>query len=81
MGEHTASKVVNAFLRFFELCNAAIIVGIVGWALHHIRIGNGPNNERLIYVEALAAISIVISIVLLVPFKFVFKAWPLDIIL
>ncbi|KAM0708840.1 hypothetical protein Q7P35_005493 [Cladosporium inversicolor] len=81
MGEHTASKVVNVVVRFFQLCSDAIILGIVGWVLHRINIGNGPNNSRLIYVEVLAAMSLVVSIVLLIPFKFVFKAWPLDIIL
>lgn len=81
MGEHTASKAVNVVVRFFQLCSDAIILGIVGWALHRISVGNGPNNSRLIYVEVLAAMSLVVSILLLVPFKFVFKAWPLDIIL
>lgn len=81
MGEHTASKAVNVVVRFFQLCSDAIILGIVGWVLHRISISNGLNNSRLIYVEVLAAMSLVVSIVLLVPFKFVFKAWPLDIIL
>jgi hypothetical protein len=81
MGEHTGSRVANVVLRFFQLSCAAIILGIVGWALHRIDTGNGPDNSRLIYVEVLAAMSLALSIILLIPFKFVFKTWPLDIIL
>lgn len=81
MGEHTGSRVANAILRFFQLGSAAIVVGILSWALHRIDTGNGSSNGKLIYVEVVAAMSIVASIVLMIPLKFVFKVWPLDIIL
>lgn len=81
MGEHMGSRVANVIFRFFQLSSAAIVAGIVGWALHRIDTGNGSSNGKLIYVELVAAMSIVVSIVLIVPFEYVFKAWPLDIIL
>ncbi|KAM0716201.1 hypothetical protein Q7P37_007646 [Cladosporium fusiforme] len=81
MGEHTGSRVANIILRFLELGSAAIVTGIVGWVLHRIDIGNGPSDGRLIYTEVVAVLGLVVSIVLLIPFKFVFKAWPVDLIL
>lgn len=81
MGEHTGSKVANVILRFFELCSAAIVTGIIGWSLHRIDSGNGPTNGRLVYAEVVAVMSLVASIILLIPFGFVFKAWPLDLLL
>lgn len=81
MGEHTGSRVANVILRFFQLGSAAIVAGIIGWGLHRIDRGNGPSNGRLIYAEVVAALSLVASIVLLIPFKFVFSAWPVDLLL
>lgn len=79
--EHTGSRVANVILRFLELGSAAIVAGIIGWGLHRIDGGNGVSNGRLVYAEVVAALSVVASIVLLIPFKFVFKAWPVDILL
>lgn len=81
MGEHTGRRVVNVLLRFFELCSAVIVVGIIGWALHRIHDGNGSANGRLVYTEVVAALSIVASIVLMPPLRYVFKAWFVDLIL
>lgn len=79
--EHTGSRVANVILRFLELGSAAIVAGIIGWGLHRIDGGNGPSNGRLVYAEVVAALSMAASIILLIPFKFVFKAWPVDILL
>ena len=81
MNEHTGSRVANAILRFFQLCSAAIVAGIIGWGLHRIDSGNGPSNGRLVYTEVVAALTLAVSLVLLVPFKFVFKACPVDLLL
>lgn len=81
MGEHTGRRVVNVLLRFFQLCSAVIVVGIIGWALHRIHDGNGSANGRLVYTEVVAALSIVASIVLMPPLRYVFKAWFVDLIL
>jgi len=81
MNEHTGSRVANVVFRFFQLCSAAIVAGIIGWGLHRIDRGNGPSNGRLVYAEVVAALTLAISLVLLVPFKFVFKAWPVDLLL
>lgn len=81
MGEHTGSKIANVFLRFFQLVSAAVVVGIVGWELHRINQGNGSHNGRLIYAEVVAALSIVASLVLMPPLRYVFFGWPADLIL
>jgi hypothetical protein len=81
MYQHAGFRIANVVLRISEFCSAVIVVGIVSWALNRIHDGNGPYNERLVYAEVVAALSIVISLVLMPPMKYVFMAWPLDSIL
>lgn len=81
MGGNTGHRIANVVLRFLELCSAVIVVGIVGWAMHRIHNAGGHINGRLIYVEAIAAMSITLSLLLILPMDYVFKAWPLDLIL
>ena len=81
MDEHKGPRVANVILRLLQLASAAIVVGIVGWALHSIRIGDGPVSGRLIYAEVVGALTIVVALALLPPLKYVFMAWPLDFIL
>lgn len=81
MSEQRGPRIVNVILRFFQFASAAIIVGIVGWALHSIRAGNGSSNGRLIYVEIVGGLTIVLSLLLGPPLAYVFKAWPMDLLL
>jgi hypothetical protein len=77
MYQHTGFRVANVVLRISEFCSSIIVVGIIGWALASIHDGDGSYNERLVY----AALSIVLSLALMPPLKYVFMAWPLDFIL
>lgn len=81
MDDHFGLRIANVILRFFELCSAAIVVGIVGWAMHRVSDGNGHINNRLIYAQVVAALSTVASLVLMPPLQYVFMAWPVDLIL
>jgi hypothetical protein len=81
MSKDTGFHTANAVLRFFEFCSAAVVVGIIGWAMHRVDSANGPPNGRLIYAEVVAALTIIVSLVLLPPHEYVFKAWPLDLVL
>ena len=81
MYQHAGFRIANVVLRISELCSSAIIVGIIGWALHRIHDGDGIYSERLIYVAVVAALSIAISLALMPPMTYVFMAWPLDLIL
>jgi hypothetical protein len=81
MYQHTGFRIANVILRISELCSSIIVVGIIGWALDRIHDGDGPYNERLVYAEVVAALSIAISLALMPPLKYVFMAWPLDFVL
>jgi hypothetical protein len=81
MYQHTGFRVANVVLRISEFCSSIIVVGIIGWALASIHDGDGSYNERLVYAEVVAALSIVLSLALMPPLKYVFMAWPLDVIL
>jgi hypothetical protein len=81
MSKDTGFHTANAVLRFLEFCSAAVVVGIIGWAMHRVDSANGPPNGRLIYAEVVAALTIIVSLVLLPPHEYVFKAWPLDLVL
>ena len=71
------SRVVNIILRAAELAFAAIVAGITGWIL-------ARSNEdtkgfgRFIYTEVIAAITILVAFIWLIPFSSSFVNWPFD---
>src|SRR5882757_7478395 len=77
----SASKVASFCLRVGELICAAIVAGILGYYLHLIDQANASVNGRIIYAEVIAGISILFSLILMIPFKFSFWAFPLDFVL
>jgi hypothetical protein len=81
MTERIGFRIANVILRLLQLCSAVIVVGIIGWALRRVHIANGSTNGRLVYAEVVAALSIVVSLLLIPPMEYVYKAWPLDLIL
>jgi hypothetical protein len=81
MGKDTGFHAANVVLRSFELCSAAVVVGVIGWAMHRIDDANAPINGRLIYAEVVATLTIIVSLVLIPPREYIFKAWPLDLVL
>lgn len=74
----TGTKVVSVLLRFFELCSAAIIAGVVGHFIYLVNQGDGHINSKLLFTIALAGISLFFSILFIFPFRWTFWAFPLD---
>jgi len=78
----TASKVFSVILRFGELCSFVIVTALLGRFFYFEDIApNGSINGRLIYAQVISCLSILFSIVLIVPLKYSFYAWPLDALL
>ncbi|KAF2421561.1 hypothetical protein EJ08DRAFT_653392 [Tothia fuscella] len=75
------TRMLSFIFRFVEFVSAAVVLGIVG---HFLRIrhktGTGPRG-REIYTEVVAAISVVLSLVWLLPFTANIMHYPLDVIL
>jgi hypothetical protein len=74
----STAKVANVIFRFFALCSAAIVAGIIGHGIYLIGKGGGNIDSRIIYTEALAGISIFFALIFLPPFIHAFWATPLD---
>ncbi|GAO17934.1 uncharacterized protein UV8b_00373 [Ustilaginoidea virens] len=69
------NRLVSLLLRTAELVFASIVAGVTGHYLHHSHWAHG----RFIYTEVVAALSIVLAVVWLVPFSGTFVHWPVDI--
>jgi len=77
----TGSKVISVILRLGELCSAVIVTALIGRFFYLlIAAPDGDANSRLIYAEVISCLQILFSIVLILPFKYSFFAWPLDLI-
>ena len=76
-----ASKILSVILRIGELCCSLIVLGIVGSFFWRVGQANTYADNRLVFTIVLASISTVLSLLLMVPFKFTFYACALDFIL
>lgn len=77
----TGSKVVSVILRTGEFCSAVIVVSLLGRFFYLLHIPSGTSTEsRLIYAMVISAIEIVAAMLLIIPLKYSFYAWPLDFI-
>jgi len=76
-----ATRAASLFLRFGQFVSAAVVLGIVG---HFLRIrhktGDGPRG-REIFSEVLAAISLLLALLWLLPFTSSMLHAPVDLIL
>ncbi|KAF9767382.1 hypothetical protein IL306_000081 [Fusarium sp. DS 682] len=72
-------RVVSLVLRAAELVFAAIVAGVNGEYLHNARGASSWQLGRFIYTEVVAALGILFSLLLLIPFSSTFVHWPLDI--
>jgi hypothetical protein len=73
-------RIVSLILRAAELAFGTIVAGINGHFLHHSR-GSSWALGRYIYTEVVAALSMFLALVWLVPFSYTFTHWPVDIII
>jgi hypothetical protein len=76
-----ASKAVSVFFRIAELGSAAIVAGLVGRYLSFVDDANAAAGSRTIYTIVVAGISILAALILIIPWRFTFFAFPLDAIL
>jgi hypothetical protein len=76
----TGSKIVSVIFRLGELCSAIIVVALLGRFFYLINLTNASVNGRLIYAEVISALEIIFSILLIVPAKYSFYAFPIDIV-
>lgn len=77
----TATKVISVLLRLSELCSSIIVVALLGRFFYFLHLGpNGDVNGRLIYTEVISCLEIFASVILVVPAKYSFYAWPIDVI-
>ncbi|KAH8698065.1 hypothetical protein GQ44DRAFT_633461 [Phaeosphaeriaceae sp. PMI808] len=75
----TGSKVFSIILRLGELCSSVIVVALLGRFFYLLGLASdGSINGRLIYAEVISCLEIISSIILIVPLKYSFYAWPLD---
>ncbi|KAL2436925.1 hypothetical protein ABEF95_015463 [Exophiala dermatitidis] len=75
------SRILSIALRGGQLAFAAVVAGIVGSYLHGYRHGSGLPLARFIYIEIVAAISILLALLWLLPFSAGFIHWPVDLLL
>lgn len=72
-------RVASLILRAAELVFAAIVAGVNGEYLHNARGASSWQLGRFIYTEVVAALAMLFSLLLLIPFSSTFVHWPLDI--
>lgn len=74
-------RLANIVLRLAQLVFSAIVAGITGWYLHKSDKAGASSWDmgRFIYTEVVAALSILVSLLWLLPFSSAFVHWPFDI--
>jgi hypothetical protein len=68
-------------LRFAELVSASVVAGIIGSYLHASDAAHAWPQKRFIYTEVIAGVSILFSLIWLLPFAGGFIHWPMDLVL
>lgn len=78
----TTTKVLCAILRFGELSSAVIVAALLGRFFYLVGIAPGDVavEGRLIYAQVISCLEIVFAFILIVPLKYSFYAWPLDLL-
>jgi hypothetical protein len=76
----TGSKIASVFFRLGELCSAIIVVALLGRFFYLLDLANGSANGRLIYAEVISVLEIIFSTLLIIPAKYSFYAFPIDIV-
>lgn len=75
----TGSKAFSLLLRLCQFCSSGIVVGLLGRFFYLLHTSPGsPTNGRLVYAEVVASLALVVSILLVLPLGYSFRAWPVD---
>ncbi|CAN8105786.1 unnamed protein product [Discula destructiva] len=75
------TDILSMILRIAELVFAAVVAGITGHYLHLQKGQSSWQLGRFIYTEVVAGLSILLSILWLLPFAGSFIHWPIDLVL
>ncbi|KAJ5280117.1 hypothetical protein N7478_005489 [Penicillium angulare] len=75
------SRLVSIPLRIVEIAFAAVVAGIIGHYLASFHQIDPWPQARWIYAEVIAALSILLALIWLIPFSSGFFSWPLDILI
>ncbi|KAL1843222.1 hypothetical protein VTJ49DRAFT_2553 [Mycothermus thermophilus] len=76
----TASKIALVLLRLGELACGAIILGIIGYFFRSsTKAGLIEPSGRLVYAAIIAALTILDSLLFIVPYAYSFWSFPLDV--
>ncbi|KAL2120269.1 hypothetical protein VTJ04DRAFT_4295 [Mycothermus thermophilus] len=75
----TTSKILLVLLRLGELACGSIVLGIIGHFFWTTSVGGVIEPDgRLVYAAVIAALTVIASLVFIVPLAFSFWAFPLD---
>ncbi|KAI3397940.1 hypothetical protein diail_10109 [Diaporthe ilicicola] len=75
------TDLVSMILRLAELAFGAIVAGITGSYLHANKGQSSWTLGRFIYGEVVAALSILLALLWLLPFSGSFVHWPVDLVI
>lgn len=75
------ADLVSICLRIGELAFASVVAGLTGQYLHEVKGASDWSKSRFIYTEVIAALSILLSLLWLLPFSGSFIHWPVDLFL
>ncbi|KAI9795207.1 MAG: hypothetical protein M1833_007289 [Piccolia ochrophora] len=78
---NTIPRLVSIPLRVGELIFAAVVAGLTGEYLHNYDKANVFPQKRFIYTEVVAGLSILFSLLWLIPFSAGFIHYPIDFVL
>jgi len=73
-------RIASVLLRCSELFFAAIVAGINGHYLYYVSEYDDWPKGRLIYAEVISGISVILSLIFIIPYSIGFRQWPLDLV-
>ncbi|KAF2437580.1 hypothetical protein P171DRAFT_373211 [Karstenula rhodostoma CBS 690.94] len=76
----TGSKVISVILRLGAFCSSVIVVACLSRFFYLLNLANAHANGRLIYAEVISILGVICSLLLIVPMKYSFYAFPLDVV-
>ncbi|PLB37919.1 MARVEL domain-containing protein [Aspergillus candidus] len=75
------SRILSIALRTVEIICGAVVAGIIGYYLNSFDKLETWSQARWIYTEVVAAVSIILGFLWLIPCSFGFFSWPFDVII